>query len=233
MPIAQRVARTLKRNELTLVPPEIEKYLSGLDHDPHPLLDMIERYAATQSFRDGARIIPFPIVGRLVGKIIYQLALMNRAERVFELGSGFGYSAYWFAKAMGRRGELFLTDGSAENLVRAETFLSQIPDGPAIHCMEGDALASLSRTKGSFDIIFLDLDKSSYPEAYSRALKRIRRGGLLIADNTLWSGKVADVRVQDADTRGIRKFNKLIFSNPALVSTILPVRDGLAVCLKK
>lgn len=168
-----------------------------------------------------------------MGKIIYQLTLLSHAKRVFELGSGFGYSGYWFAKAMGRGSELFLTDSSAQNLKKAGDFLSQMPGGPTVHGAEGDALQSLDRTKGSFDIIFLDLDKSSYPKAFARAMPRIRKGGLLIADNTLWSGKVADSRVKDADTRGIRKFNKLIFANPALVSTILPVRDGLAVCLKK
>ena len=98
--------------------------------------------------------------------------------------------------------------------------------------MQGDALKTLDSLPGPFDIVFLDLDKRRYPQACRKALPKIRKGGFLIADNALWSGDVAKPSVCDPNTEGIRVFNRMIHSDPKLLSTILPIRDGLAVCLK-
>lgn len=217
---------------MQIVDPGIESYLLGLGAEKDPLQAEMEAHASVHTYRSGDREVPFPIVGPLVGPVLLQLAFLSRSKRIFELGSGFGYSAYWFARAMFPDGDLFLTDHSPENLDQAERFLSRLAQKPRIHCLPGGALESLEKTPGKFDVVFCDLDKKLYPQAFKAALPRIRRGGLLIADNTLWSGEVLDANSADEKTRAVREFNRLAFNSPELASSLLPLRDGVTVCLK-
>lgn len=216
---------------MEILNPRIETYLLNLQIEKDPLHQSLTDLAAKKKFKTGNRSIPFPIVGPMVGRILYQLALISGAKKVLELGSGFGYSAYWFAKALGPGGKLILTDGSRENLEQARHFLKRMGRAPRCSFLEGDALRSLDKINGTFDIVFIDLNKRQYPQALKKALPRIKKGGLLIADNTLWSGDVI-LKTADPSTRGIQKFNRMIFSNRSLVSSILPIRDGVAVCVK-
>lgn len=211
---------------------QIEEYLHCFLPQEDPLIGKLENYSATKNYSIGNRTISFPIVGPIVGRLLYQLTLLIQAKRVLELGSGFGYSATYFAKAMKKEGELILTDYSEENLKKAEEFLSKIPNAPKLFFRPGDALKIMEEFSGEFDIIFIDLDKELYPQAFHKSAKRIRRGGLLIADNTLWSGEVLKKDAQEPATRGIQEFNRLIFSSPSFCSSIVPIRDGVAVCLK-
>ena len=217
---------------MQILNPEIEGYLLHFHNQTDPVYQELENYSKNQTFLIGNRTISFPIVGPLVGRLLSQFTLLIQARRVIELGSGFGYSAYYFAKALGNKGELILTDYSKENLKKAEEFLKKIPDAPKIYFKHGDALKILDEFSGEFDIIFTDMDKQHYPTAFRKSENRIRKGGLFIADNALWSGEVVKKESQDSDTRGIQEFNRLIFSSPHFLSTILPVRDGLAVCVK-
>lgn len=211
---------------------QIETYLLQFNQETDPLHRDLEKFAARKTFQTDRGEIAFPIVGPLVGKILYQLTLLTQAKRVLELGSGFGYSAYWFAKAMGKEGDLILTDGSRENLDQAKDFLSRMENKPKLSFFHGNALEIIETIHSDFDIIFNDIDKRQYPEALKKALPRIKKGGLLIADNVLWSGEVLNKKNPDSNSRGIQEFNRLIFSDAHLVTTILPVRDGVAVCLK-
>lgn len=217
---------------MEIVNPDIESYLYGLLEEKDALHSDIESFAATRKFQVGDRTIPFPIIGKLVGRTIYQLARLIKARRVLELGSGFGYSAYWFAKALGPKGEIILTDGSEENLDAAKGFLSRIPRRPKLRFKKGNALEILNKVSGKFDIIFNDIDKHDYPQVFRKAIPRIKKGGLLITDNVLWSGAVLQPETADRSTRGIIEFNRLICDSPDLITTINPIRDGLAVCLK-
>ncbi|MGH9730206.1 MAG: O-methyltransferase, partial [Candidatus Acidiferrales bacterium] len=101
-----------------------------------------------------------------------------------------------------------------------------------ITVMTGDALVMLDRTKGKFDLIFIDVDKHQYPAALRKALPRLRSGGLLLTDNTLWSGRVTR-RAKDANTRGVQEFNKAVYSSKELFPVLIPLRDGVTVCRKK
>jgi predicted O-methyltransferase YrrM len=167
-----------------------------------------------------------------VGRHLEQLTRLVRGKRILELGSGFGYSAYWFARGAGEDGEIILTDGSGENLELARGFLSRMKNPPRFRFERGDALEILDALEGPFDIVFTDIDKHRYPDACRKALPKIRAGGLLLADNALWSGDVADPSVRDRDTEGVRAFNRMTHKDPALLTTILPARDGLSVALK-
>lgn len=173
----------------------------------------------------------FPIVGRMVGALLEMLAIGIGAKRVFELGSGYGFSGYWFARAVGPEGEVTLTDGDASNAKQAEAYFTKAGVWDRCKFMVGDALESLSKTQGEFDVIYCDIDKAEYPEAFKMAADRIRVGGLYVCDNVLWSGRVAR---EDSDTwtNAIREHNRLIYENDRFHPVIVPIRDGVVVALK-
>jgi predicted O-methyltransferase YrrM len=147
------------------------------------------------------------------------------------LGSAIGYSSIWTARAAGEGAIVYYTDGDSDNARQAAQFIARAGVRDRVRILTGDALELLDQTSGEFDIIFCDIDKDQYPAAFHKAVPRIRKGGLLLADNVLWSGRVTE-QPQDAATRGIVEFNRLIYSSNELFPTILPVRDGFAICEK-
>ena len=202
--------------------PELDAYLKRVVPASGAVLQKMERRA---------RRLGFPIIGPLGGRLLYQQAKMVGARRVFELGSGYGYSALWFALAAGRAGEIHLTDYDERNLELAKKYFSEAKLKSSFVYHQGDALECFRATRGKFDVIYNDIDKESYPDVVRYAVPRLRRGGLLISDNLIWNGKVFG-RARDAETRAIREHTKLIYEHPRLVTTIIPIRDGIAVSLK-
>jgi predicted O-methyltransferase YrrM len=167
--------------------------------------------------------------------VIEILARAIGARRVFELGSGYGYSAYWFSRAIGPVGELHLTDGDPENERRAMGYLSRAGlDGPVTFHV-GDAVTSFAEVPGQWDVVFCDIDKDGYPDAWRAARDRIRPGGLYICDNTLgWgSGNVATGEGRQEWIAAVRRHNETIFADDGFVATILPIRDGVLVANRK
>ena len=173
-----------------------------------------------------------PIVGPAVGRLLYQLALISKAKYVFEMGSAIGYSTIWWAQAVGNDGRVFYTDGDAKNAEQAKKYFQQAGVNDRIVIKTGDALELLSEEKQQFDIIFIDIDKNDYPRALRLALPKLKKGGLLVADNVLWSGKVAQQN-PDKETQAILEFNRMLYDAKDLFATILPIRDGLAIAVKK
>lgn len=177
----------------------------------------------------------FPIIGRLVGVTVELLARSVGARRVFELGSGFGYSAYWFARAVGPSGEVHGTDGDPANEPKALDYLSRAGLAEPIRWHVGDAVTHLGVAPGEFDVVYNDIDKDGYPAAWMAARERIRVGGLYVCDNVLWSGRVA---VQDRDdprpvyTQAILEHNRMIAEDDRFISSIVPTRDGVFVALR-
>jgi len=205
--------------------PQAEKYIHSLLPPRDAVLRKMERYAAKHKV---------PIVGPACARVLHQLALSIRARRVFEMGSAIGYSTLWLARAVGPGGKVFYTDGDPENAERARSYLGEAGMLERVEFLVGDALKSLKATPGQFDLIFNDVSKTQYPEAFKLAVPRVRVGGLFITDNVLWSGRVArPAAVGDQETAAIQKFNRLIYKSPKLMTTIVPLRDGLAVCLKQ
>lgn len=205
-----------------IVHPTIERYARELLGGAHAVVLEMEARAAREEF---------PIVGRHVGRALELLARSMRAERVFEMGSGFGYSAYFFARAVGERGEVTLTDGSANRCAEARAYLSRADVECAVEVVTGDALEILSGRDGPFDVIFCDVDKEDYARVPALAIPRLRAGGLLIVDNALWRGQVAE-SAGDAATRSVRAMNDELHRRPDVLTTILPIRDGVSVSLK-
>lgn len=179
----------------------------------------------------------FPIIDRLVGTCCHLLALSIGAREIFELGSGFGYSAYWFAKAAGPKGKVTCTDGDVKNQQLAERFLSEAGLGERINFQVGEAIGRLHQARGPFDIIYNDIDKRDYPKAWEVARGKIRSGGLYICDNTLWFGRVAEKKVTDdvapGWTEAIREHNSRIHADPEFDVSLIPLRDGVLVARRR
>jgi caffeoyl-CoA O-methyltransferase len=174
-----------------------------------------------------------PIIGPAVGRVIHQLALIARAKTIFEMGSAIGYSTIWWARAVGEGGLVFYTDSDQKNAAEARGYFERAGVASRIKQKVGDALELLSEEKQEFDIIFNDVDKEDYPRVFRLALPRLRKGGLFVTDNVLWSGKVADKKNKDASTKAIVEFNQLLYNSPDLFTTLLPIRDGVAVAIKR
>jgi caffeoyl-CoA O-methyltransferase len=208
--------------------PAIEDYIRSLlaRHDEPVLLEM-----EAEGKEKG-----FPIVGRMVGVVLEILARSIGAKKVFELGSGYGYSGYWFSRAVGPDGELHLTDGDSENEKKAQDYLSRAGLWDPVTFHVGDAVTALNATEGQFDIVYCDIDKHGYPEAWRAARDRIRPGGFWICDNTLWSGRVTEGFAEEDPspewTAGVKEVNQLVASDPDYLSAILPIRDGDTVALR-
>jgi len=150
-----------------------------------------------------------------------------------ELGSGFGYSALWFSEKMEETTEIICTDFLEENKQLAEKYFKKAGVKTKIDFRIGDAIKILDEIEGEFDIIFNDVEKEDYPEVFKKAIPKLRKGGLLITDNTLWYGKVAQKRKKDYQTSGSREYNRIAFTDKRVVSVILPLRDGITVTMKK
>jgi predicted O-methyltransferase YrrM len=213
---------------MDIVHPAIESYLSELASvDDEPVLLEMEAAAKEKGF---------PIIGRLCGRSLELMARAVGARRIFEMGSGYGYSAYWFSRAIGPDGEIHLTDMDAENEKRALDYLRRAGlDGP-IHYHVADAFDAFSETEGDFDIVYCDIDKGDYPRAWEAGRARVRVGGLYIADNMLWSGRVTgesdEPDVREGWTQAIDATNRAIEADPDFRSTILPTRDGVVFALR-
>jgi len=203
-----------------IVQPEIDRYLHGLATDDNPVLTEMEQLAKQESF---------PIVGPQVGRLLAQLTRLTSARRVLELGSGFGYSAYWFAQAVGPDGKVVMTDNSPQRSSQARTFLDQAGLSDRIESHTGDGLELVSHIEGPFDIVFNDVDKHLYPQALDAALTVLRPGGLFISDNMLWMGRVLESDATDQDTLGVQELTRRLFESKDFQSTLIPIRDGVTV----
>jgi len=192
-----------------------------------------KRDAVLAEMEDYATEHKVPIVGPAVARVLQQLALTINARKVFELGSAIGYSTIWWAQAVGDKGHVIYTDGDPKNVERARGYSARAGVSNRITLHTGDALEFLSEQKQEFDIIFNDVDKEDYPRVLRLVSPRLRKGGLFITDNALWSGRVAEKNPADPTTKAIVEFNRKLYDAKEFYTTILPIRDGLAVAVKK
>ena len=206
----------------------VEAYLTDLaraEHDDPVLVEMEARAA-----EDG-----FPIVGRATGRYLELAARSVGARRVIELGSGYGYSAYWFARAVGPEGEVICTDGDPANARLAEEYLTAAGLWDRVRYRVGDALDGLTAESGEFDVVYCDVDKPGYPDSWRAGSERIRVGGLWLCDNVIWSGHVAtgtDREGLSGWTAAIIEHNRLIAGDSRYVGSIVPIRDGVMAALR-
>lgn len=203
---------------------DVEEYLYKLLPERDAVVTEMEAYAEEHRV---------PVIGPAVARLLALLVQVSGAKRIFEMGSAIGYSTVWLARAAGPLGKVFYTDGDPENAKRAQVYFRMAGVAKRIEVKVGDALALVKKTPGKFDLIFNDVDKHQYPAALHAALPKLKRGGLFITDNTLWSGKAARPPVEDdKETKGVQEFNRLVYASKELFPVLIPLRDGVTLCRK-
>jgi caffeoyl-CoA O-methyltransferase len=210
---------------MKLIASQVAAYLDGLVPRRPPRLAELEAEAQRTDF---------PIIGPATGHLCYLLTRLTGARQVFELGSGFGYSTAWFARAVKENGggtvHHVVWDEDLSRAARENLAALGLADVVRFHV--GEAVAMLTDAAGPFDIIFNDIDKHDYPKALDVIASKLKAGGLLLADNLLWSGRIFDGRDRSKDTRGIREFTRRVQADPRWISSVIPIRDGLLVAYR-
>lgn len=206
--------------------PAVQKYVADLVPQREAELREMETYAEANDF---------PIIGPACGYYCYQLARMIKAKSVFELGSGYGYSTAWFARAVQENGGgvVHHTVWDEELSGRARRHLSKLRGGNFVQFHVAEAVETLRKTDGPFDIIFNDIDKQHYPASLPVCKEKLRSGGILIIDNMLWHGRIFDPADKSQATRGVHEFTKQIRQDDDFIVSLAPMRDGMIVAYKK
>ena len=204
---------------------KLRPYLDNLVPDRPPEMQEMEAYANEKGF---------PIIGPSAGYMCYQLTRMIGARRVFELGSGYGYSTAWFARAVQENGggTVYHTVWDEDLSAKARRHLVVLGFGEMIQYRVSEAVQALRETDGPFDLIFNDIDKEGYPAALPVIAEKLRSGGVLIVDNMIWSGRVMEENSDEPSTKAIRELTRLVTTDPSWISSIVPIRDGLLVAFK-
>ncbi len=207
---------------MKVLAPRVATYLDELVPPRPPRLAELEAEA---------RRTGFPIIGPATGHLCYLLTRLSNAHHVFELGSGFGYSTAWFARAVKENGggivHHVVWDDRLSHDARENLAALGLADVVQFHV--GEAVAALQQAPGPFDVIFNDIDKQDYPKALDVITTKLRPGGLLLVDNMLWSGRIFQRRDTSPATRGVRELTRRIQADPSWISSVIPVRDGLLV----
>jgi len=202
----------------------VDRYIYDLLPERDAVVNEIESYAAENRI---------PIIGPAVARLLAVLVQISGATRIFEMGSAIGYSTIWLARAAGPKAEVFYTDGNPDNARQAQEYFRKAGVAKRIKVQVGDALELVKKAPGKFDLVFNDVDKHQYPDALRAGLPKVKRGGLLVTDNTLWSGKAArPLEPDDKYTRGVQEFNRLVYASKELFPVLIPLRDGVTVAQK-
>lgn len=210
-----------------IVPQPIEDYAAAHTHAPSSLLDELAVYTHAHC------AMPQMLVGRLEGGLLKMLVHVSGARRILEIGLYTGYSALTMAEALPQEGTILSCDINKETAAIAQSFFDRSPHGRKIEIRLGPALQTLAALPlaPSFDLIFLDADKENYVRYYEAALPLLRPGGLLVADNVLWSGAV--LNPQHASDHALAAFNDHVHRDPRVVHVVLTVRDGVMLAFKR
>jgi predicted O-methyltransferase YrrM len=212
-----------------IVPDAVERYLSGLN----TLTDSVLREIA----EDGARQ-DLPLVDAEVGALLRVLAVSTGASRVLEIGTAIGYSGIWLAGALPTGGMLLTMEMDRDRAQIARANFSRAGLADRANVMVGDAHRMLAKVSGPFDLIFQDSDKRLYVPMLDRLVDLLRPGGLLVTDNVLWDGEVvpgfiAKPKRDPEDTRAIAEYNDRLNAHPRLMTSTVPLRDGVAISVKR
>lgn len=214
-----------------ILSPTAERFVDTFAPEHTPLQTEMADLADTEGF---------PIIGRVAGSVLTLLAARGNAERIFEFGSGFGYSATWFIQGMAPDGEIILTEIDRDELAMAEEFLPKMEFPGTIQYEHGDALTIAERYDGPFDVVLIDHRKQDYAAAFELIEPKVRVGGAVVADNIM-HGPVsheeilADMNDEEQSNEivaGFREYLELVNNQPGWETGILPVGNGLAVSVK-
>jgi predicted O-methyltransferase YrrM len=207
------------------IPPRLQSYLDGLVPERDPEFLAMEEHAREHGF---------PIIGPACGHLCYQVARMTGARQVFELGSGYGYSTAWFARAVRENGggEVHHTVWDQDLSDQARRHLRALGLADLVRFHVSEAVEALREREERFDLIFSDIDKEGYPASLPVIEERLRPGGTLIVDNLLWGNRVLDPGEREAATEGVRELTRLVTGSRRWISSIVPIRDGLLLAFR-
>ena len=212
-----------------IVPDAVEAYLSSLNTAGDAVLDDIAREGEARNL---------PLVDAEVGALLRVLATTVSARRILEIGTAIGYSGIWLAGALPSDGMLFTMEKDPERARAAKANFERAGLAGRVGIIIGDAQVTLNKVSGPFDLIFQDGHKPLYVTLLDRLVGLLRPGGLLVTDNVLWDGEVVpgflERPVRDADdTRAIREYNQKLNAHPQLITATVPLRDGVAISVKR
>jgi len=207
---------------MQITEPRINEYIMRTMPERDAVLREMEAYVLKHDF---------PIIGPMVGRFLRQLVIMTGAKNILEMGSGYGYSAYWFAGGLANDGKIICTDRSEENARRGMEYLKRGGFEQKVEYHIGDAIEATRKLPGPFDIILNDIDKKNYPLALELAIPRLKKGGILVTDNVLWRGQILHKKVASVG-KEVLEFNRRLFASKEIFSSIIPIRDGLGIAVK-
>lgn len=209
-----------------IVPDAIERYLANLNRAPDALLEEISRKGAERNL---------PLVDAEVGALLRVLATALSARRILEIGTAVGYSGIWMAAALPPDGMLMTMEMDPVRGREAQENFKAAGLASRVSVIMGDAQRMIAKVAGPFDLIFQDGDKKLYVPMLDRLVALLRPGGLLVTDNVLWGGKVVEALAEreDDDTRAIGEYNERVASHPALLTAVVPLRDGVSISVKR
>ena len=213
---------------MDFLPTVILKYAESHTSKESSLLNRIDRFTYEKM------LMPRMLSGHLQGRILSMISKIVQPEKILEIGTFTGYSALCLAEGLAKYGLLVTIDINEELEETVRAFFDETPMGDKIEFMIGDALKIIPELQGEFDMVFIDADKENYVNYYELVFPKLRVGGIIIADNVLWSGKVIEEnRKGDKETDGLRIFNRKIQEDRRVENVLFPVRDGLMIIRKK
>ncbi|MEP0861129.1 MAG: O-methyltransferase [Ignavibacterium sp.] len=209
-----------------IILPLQEKYLDSFDKKKDSLLRSMEEFAEENNV---------PILSNLSANLLEQLIVMNKPQRVLEIGTAIGYSTIRMARRLGRKAIIHTIEKSTDNITIAKDNFKKSGLESKIKLLEGDALRIMPQLQKKYDFIFLDADKEDYKRLFDYSMVLLKKGGVIFVDNLLWHGYVAANKIPPKykkSTALIRDFNRIFMTQPSLSSTILPVGDGIGIGVK-
>ena len=212
---------------MEFLPPEIDDYAGLFTAPPSPLLERIERETWQQV------LMPRMCSGHQQGRFLSLISQLLRPRRVLEVGTYTGYSALCLAEGLAPNGRLYTLDVNAELETRVRGYFADSPWDDQLDFRVGDARTLIPQLDETWDLVFLDADKENYITYYEMVVDRVRPGGLILADNVLWSGKVADPNISDHETDALRAYVQHVAADPRVEHQLLPFRDGVMVARKR
>jgi caffeoyl-CoA O-methyltransferase len=207
---------------------DLEAYCSLHSEAESPLLAEITRYTNL------SQVYPRMLSGHLQGRLLSLISKLLQPNYILEIGTFTGYSALCLAEGLQANGKLVTLEKNPEMEDVAQGFFSKSPYKQHIELLMGDAIELIPTLDMTFDLIFLDADKTEYLSYYQAVIDKLRPGGVILADNVLWGGKVlGPAQKLDKELKGILDFNKFVHTDPRVESLMLPLRDGISVLRKK
>ena len=202
-------------------PYQIEEYIEAHTTAPDDVLQELYRHTYLHEMN------PRMMSGPVQGKFLQFLCQMLKPQRVLEIGTYTGYAAICIARGLPEGGKLVTIEANREYEDTLRHYFDKAQVGEKIELILGDAKAVIPTLNETFDLVFIDADKVSYPTYYNMVMEKVRPGGFILADNVLWDGKVLNVQTKERDTQALIAFNDMVQNDPRVENVLLPIRDGL------